>query len=142
MFLKSAAAVCSAALLAVAASGQTLDDTFTYQGELLERGRPVDGQFDFRFRRFTQATGGISITPDAVVNDVTVDDGYVEVEVDFTTSGVAFNGNRRWLEVAVRPSAGGTGTFTVLGRKELTATPNASFALRSGSSLDDAYSFG
>ncbi|MEL6796505.1 MAG: hypothetical protein AAFO89_06735, partial [Planctomycetota bacterium] len=142
MFLKSAAAVCSAALLSFAASAQPLDQTFTYQGELLDNGELATGLYDFSFRLFTDAAGQFPTGQAIFNNNVQVTDGYVETDVNF--GPVFASGNKRWLQVSVR-APGDTGPFTPLGLQELTATPYASnairadFALRSATTLGDAY---
>lgn len=141
------------ALLAAAAAGiapaQPLTEQFLYQGELTDNGTPADGNFDFQFRLFGQAAGGSQIGNVITRSNIPVDDGYVQTPVNFGGVGVLFTGERRWLDISVRPA--GAGSYTSLGRVELTATPYSSFALNaeiadfaefSGTTLDDAYENG
>ena len=62
-------------------------------------------------------------------DDVQVAAGLFTVSLDF--GAAAFTGNKRWLDIAIRPGPSG-GIYTVLGdRQELQAAPHAAFSLRS-----------
>ncbi len=103
---------------------------FTYQGELQQSGSPASGKFDFRFRLFDAATGGSQVGSTVTKDDVQVTNGRFTVELDFGT--VAFNGDARWLEIAVRPGSS-TGAYTVLSpRQPLRPVPYALYALNGG----------
>ena len=141
------------ALIAAAATGlapaQPLSEQFLYQGELTDNGVPADGNYDFQFRLFGQASGGSQIGNTITRSNTPVDDGYVQTTVGFGGIGLLFDGDRRWLQVSVRPA--GSGSYTTLGRTELTATPYSSFAINaenadfaefSGTTLDEAYENG
>lgn len=113
------------------ASAAPLGTTFTYQGQLQDQGAPATGSYDFLFRLFDAASNGNQIGSSVVVGDVTVTDGVFTAPIDFGAS--AFNGEARYLDVAVRPGAS-TGSYTPLTpRQPLTATPYALQSLASGS---------
>jgi hypothetical protein len=112
-----------------------LDDAFTYQGRLTESNAPANGAYDFQFTIFGAATGSAQVCTTAA-NDVTQKDNVQVTGGMFTTSlefcPEAFDGEARWLEIAIRPGAS-TGTYTVLSpRQEITPTPYALFAKRVG----------
>lgn len=108
---------------ALATLAQTLGPEFTYQGLVEQSGTPLDNTADFQFRLFTALTGGTQIGSTQAVNNVTVTEGRFAAELNFGAS--AFDGNERYLEIALRSPAGG-GTFTTLTpRQPLTAVPYA-----------------
>jgi hypothetical protein len=113
----------AALLLGSSASFATpLGTSFTYQGQLESSGLPLDGTADVIFGLFDAAAGGTHLGNEQV-NNVTVEKGLFTAGIDF--GAATFNGDARWLEIAVRIPAGG-GVFTVLSpRQALTATPYA-----------------
>lgn len=131
----------AALLLAAAAATPALAQVgtgLTYQGRLQVSGTPVNGTADLQFRLFDSSSGGFQIGPTASYSNVNVTDGLVTINsIDFGDQ--AFNGNARWLEVAVRSPAG-SGSFVILTpRQRINATP---YALKvpgvDGHSLDAA----
>ncbi|MCA9829548.1 MAG: hypothetical protein R3B97_17340 [Dehalococcoidia bacterium] len=110
----------------VLAAPTELTDSFTYQGRLTDNNQPASGAYDFRFIAYDAETGG-----DQVGLTVTKDDLPVSAGVFTTTLSLgpdAFNGDARWLEIAVRPGAS-TGTYTVLSpRQPISAVPYAIYA--------------
>ena len=76
---------------------------FTYQGRLMEREQSAEGLYDLQFKLFDGPADGNQTGGTVEANDVDVIDGYFTLELDFG-SGV-FDGDARWLEVAVRPGA-------------------------------------
>src|SRR5262245_19209804 len=73
---------------------------FTYQGRLIDGGGPANGTYDLEFRLFDVDSGGSQLATD-LAKGVLITGGLFTVEVDFRLS--PFNGDERWLEVAVRP---------------------------------------
>jgi hypothetical protein len=106
-----------------------LGTAFTYQGRLTDGGGAANGLYDLQFTLFSAETEGTQVGPIVTAEDVAVTDGLFTVPLDF--GAAAFAGDARWLELAVRPGAGGP--FTVLGpRQALTATPNALYSRTAG----------
>ena len=102
-----------------------MGSAFTYQGRLADAGNAATGPYDFEFRLFDSVVGGSQVGTPAVREDVPVSDGLFTVGLDF--GATAFAGSRRWLEIRVRPGAGGT--FQALSpRQELTPSPHAAFS--------------
>ena len=107
------------------AAAQPVGTAFTYQGRLDDAGSPASGVYDFQFQLFDAATGGSPVAPTVLEDDVAVATGVFTVSLDF---GTAFAGDKRWLEVGVRPGTG-TGSYTTLSpRQELSPTPSAVFS--------------
>ncbi len=99
---------------------------FTYQGLLHESGAALNGNVDLTFVLYDGLNDGHVVGKTNVVNDLAISNGLLNVTLDF--GGGAFDGNPRWLEIAVRPAAS-VGIFTQLQpRTPLTATPYAVFA--------------
>lgn len=103
-----------------------LGTAFTYQGQLKDGGNPANGAYDFEFALYDALSGGAQIGSTVSANDVTVTNGYFTTPLDFGAS--AFTGDKRYLEIRVRPGAS-SGAYTTLSpRQELTATPYALYA--------------
>jgi predicted regulator of Ras-like GTPase activity (Roadblock/LC7/MglB family) len=119
-----------AVLLAASLSAQgPLGTGFTYQGRLTDNGAGPTGSYDFEFRAFDAPAGGTQAGITTGLGSVPVAAGVFTVTIDLG-AGV-FTGSRRWLEIRVRPA--GVGSFTTLSpRQELTAVPNALYALNAG----------
>ncbi len=115
--------------LAAPSFAQPITNEITYQGELKNGGTVVNGTADFQFRLFTAAAGGAQVGPILAANALAVADGRFTVGLDF---GSVFDGNQRFLEIAVRSPAG-SGAFTTLTtRQALKAAPYALHALNPG----------
>ena len=113
---------------AVHARPTPLGSTITYQGQLRSSGAPYNGTADFTFALFDAASAGTQIGSTLAANAVVVTNGTFMVSLDF--GALAFNGDNRWLEIAVRTPAGGPGAFTTLTpRQPFTAVPYALRAL-------------
>lgn len=108
-----------------------LTTTFTYQGRLTDAGSPANGTYDLRFILYDAETGGAQVGSTVARDDVPVANGLFTVDLDF--GGNAFQGDARWLEIAVRPGTS-TGAHTVLSpRQSVSPAPYALFAATSGS---------
>jgi hypothetical protein len=106
-----------------------LGDSITYQGELRSGGSVVNGTADFQFRLFTAPSGGSQVGATLGANAIAVVDGRFTVALDF---GAVFDGNQRYLEIAVRSPAGGGSFTTLTGRQELKGAPYAIYAKNPG----------
>jgi len=93
---------------------------FTYQGQIKRDGALYTGTCDLEFRLWDAATAGAQQGPLFPVNDVSVDNGVLAVELNF---GNQFMGQARWLEPAAR--CADDAAFTTLPRVALTAAPYA-----------------
>ncbi|CAG0935024.1 hypothetical protein TFLX_03848 [Thermoflexales bacterium] len=116
------------------ASGQqisaSLGTAFTYQGQLKNASGPVTDTCDFQFGLWDAVTSGTLIATDLNRANVSVTNGLFTTPIDFGVN--AFEGNARWLEIAVRCPAG-SGSFTTLTpRQPLTPAPYALYAATSG----------
>lgn len=100
---------------------------FTYQGELIQAGEPVDGDCDFEFTLWDEPVGGVQIGLVHAISNLPVAGGRFTVLLNDAAQfgATPFNGKARFLEIAVRAPAGG-GAFTTLSpRQELTPAPYA-----------------
>lgn len=103
--------------------------SFTYQGELKSAGVPFTGAADFQFTLHDAPTGGTQIGSTLTSNGASVSNGRFAMRLDFGPG--AFNGDERYIEIAVRAS-GDPGPFvTLTPRQALTAAPYALYALNS-----------
>jgi hypothetical protein len=99
---------------------------FTYQGRLLDNSVIADGLHDFQFKLYDSAEDGIQQGQTLSFDDIDVIEGYFTALLDFGDR--VFDGNDRWLQIAVRPGAS-TGSFTTLEpRQPITPTPYALYA--------------
>jgi hypothetical protein len=122
--------------IAIAVSGpahgeMALGTAFTYQGRLTDGDSPATGIYEFEFRIYdAHADPSNQVGDTYSLRSVQVIDGLFTVKLDF--GGDAFNGNARWLQIAVRPQ-GTTEPHAVLSpRQELTAAPYALYAMNAG----------
>lgn len=99
---------------------------FTYQGYLTDvSGNPVDASCDFRFRLYDAASSGAQVGSDQVIPGVTVNDGYFCVGVDLGADD--FNGDPRWLEVAIKGP--GDPQYTAMPRQAVSPVPYALYVM-------------
>ncbi len=108
-----------------------IGSSFTYQGRLVDGGSAPTGAYDIRFVLFDAAVGGSQVpnSPILTRDDVAVAAGLFSVELDFG-DGV-FDGEARWIELAVKP--GTSGNFTVLNpRQPVQPIPQAMYAQTAG----------
>ncbi len=122
LFVAAAALVTATTSLCAAPVGSA----FSYQGSLREAGAPANGTYDFEVCLFPIASGGSAIGCNPIFDDQPVVDGLFTLTLDFGTA--PFRGEARWLELRVRPGAGGS--FTPLApRTALQPVPYALHAL-------------
>lgn len=105
------------------AGAAPISSAFTYQGRLNTDGSAASGAFDFQFHLFGEATDGTALAGPVNVAAVTVSNGLFQVTLDFGPA--AFNGDARWLEIAVKNSASGDPLQLLSPRQAITATPYA-----------------
>lgn len=102
---------------------------FTFQGQLKDAGGPVTGSCDMTFGLFDDALAGTQIGS-LIAATVPVSNGQFTVMLnsngEFGAS--AFDGNARWLEVAVQ-CLGDTSFSTLNPRQQISAAPYAHQAL-------------
>src|SRR5437867_1363256 len=98
---------------------------FTYQGRLNAGGVPVTGIYDLRFMIFAVPSGGGggAVAAGPITNLTSINEGLFSVALDFGSN--AFNGEGRWLEIAVRIHGNPGGFTTLRPRQPITATPYA-----------------
>ncbi len=121
-------------VLTAAAGNSPLSSSFTYQGQLTTAGKAVEGTADLRLTLWDAAAGGTQVGSTLARDAVVVTEGVFTVQLDFGTS--AFDGNGRWLEVAVRSPAGAGNFQTLSPRQTVSVTP---YALQTrGIFVDDA----
>lgn len=114
---------CVAGAARLAFAQTPLGSQFTYQGRLQAAGMPAVGTADFRFALFDAVSGGTQIGTTQTSSNIAVVGGVFTLPIDFGVS--AFNGDARWIEVAVRSPAGSGGFTTLAPRQPLSATPYA-----------------
>ncbi|MBC7263072.1 MAG: hypothetical protein H5T64_01800 [Chloroflexi bacterium] len=103
---------------------------FTYQGRLIKDGNPVNGTADIQFSLWDAAAGGTQIGTTQTKTNVNVTNGVFTIpDLDF--GATAFQGDARWLQIAVRSPAGSGSYTTLTPRQALTAAPYA-LSLRPG----------
>jgi len=114
---------------------QSFGTAFSYQGKLYDGGSPDNGFFDFEFRLYNHVsdTGagsqvGLTITKE----NIEVKEGAFTVLLDF--GGDVFNGDVRWLEIAIRPGelADPNVYTTLTPRQKVTPAPYALYAKTAG----------
>ncbi len=110
-----------------------LGNGITFQGKLNEADDPANGPFDFQITLYDAASGGSQVGDTLTLNDVPVINGLFTVQLNFGTS--AFQGEARWLEIAVRPGES-TARYTLLSpRQMITAVPYA-LSLQPGAAVN------
>jgi hypothetical protein len=103
---------------------ESVGTAITYQGRLDKDGVPVMATCDMTFRLYNQQTGSGQVGS-TLSQSVPISDGLFAVSLDFG-SGV-FDGQTRWLEIAVQ--CPGDGGATTLPRVKLAAAPYALYSL-------------
>lgn len=100
-----------------------ISTAFSYQGRLEFAGTAVIGDADFEISLWDDEVGGAQVAGPQLLENVVLEDGLFTLPLDFGVD--VFNGDARWLEIAVRSPAGG-GLFAVLSpRQSISAVPYA-----------------
>lgn len=108
---------------------------FSYQGQVAKDGVAYNGFCDFEFELFDAASNGSSLGSQSITN-LTVSNGVFTAKLnDQNQFGDVFQGDARWLEIAIRCPPG-SGVFTVLSpRQEILSTPYAQHTLSANDNL-------
>ena len=116
----------AAASLTLSAYAQS-STAFTYQGFLKDNNNPANAQYDLQFTLYDAPTGGNRIGNSVVFDDLQITNGLFTVEIDFGINPFS-SGQRRWIEIGIRPF-NSSGSFVILDpRIELTPVPYAIYA--------------
>jgi hypothetical protein len=108
-----------------------LTSTFTYQGQLINSGSPVSSACGFQFGLWDSASGLAQIGLTQTVSSVSVSRGLFTALLNTGNEfgDTAFNGDARWLQIAVR--CPDSGSYTAMStRQPLTSLPFALPGLR------------
>lgn len=106
---------------------------FTYQGQLRASGVPASGTYDFQFTLHDAAAAGTTIGS-VTRENITVTNGLFTVQLDF--GATAFEGDARYLQVAVRPGSSAAAYTALVPRQTLNAAPYA-LSLRPGAVISN-----
>ena len=113
-------------VLASWASASPVGSAFTYQGSLDKSGVPTSATCNFRFQLFDSLASGSPVGPTLTPAVTLLENGQFSVPLDFGPG--IFDGNNRWLEIAVQ-CPGDPGFTTLSPRQPITAAPYALYAL-------------
>src|SRR2546426_5532268 len=100
---------------------------FTYQAVLSDSGHPAQANYDLVFRIYNAETNGPLLPAPAFVENLPIASGHVAATLDFGED--IFNGQSRWLEIAVRRAGSPADYAPLLPRQLITAAPYAITAL-------------
>ena len=117
------------------ADGETaLGTAFTYQGRLTDGGVAVTGVYEFEFKLYdAHADPSNQVGSTFSLRSVLVTNGLFTVKLDFGSD--VFNGNARWLQIAVRPQSTADPHTVLSPRQELTPAPYTLYAMNGGGGL-------
>lgn len=107
-----------------------LGTSFTYQGRLTDAGSPANGTYDIRFILYDAETAGASVGTTQSKEDVAVANGLFSVDLDF--GAASWNGDARWVEIAVRPGTNVAAHTVLSPRQPISPTPYALYAKAAG----------
>jgi hypothetical protein len=129
----AAGAICAWTSTAIA---EPLGSAFAYQGYLLDADNPANDRYDIQFILFDSPYIDAVPLSAVDVNDLEVIDGHLLVDLDFGPG--LFDGNSRWLEMAVRlHGSTDPNAYTTSGlRQQLTPIPYALYAQTAGPDAD------
>jgi hypothetical protein len=127
----STIAIVLSLVFALAAFGEPVATSWTYQGQLRRSGAAYTGTCNFQFSLWDAASAGTEVNTPQSINGVNVANGLFTVILDFDDR---FTGDARWLGTSVQCS--GDGGFTPLDpRQPVTAAPYA-LSLRPGARIE------
>ncbi|HEY0458489.1 MAG TPA: tail fiber domain-containing protein [Pyrinomonadaceae bacterium] len=106
--------------LALAGGAFAQSSAFNYQGRLNDTGAAAAGTFQFQFKLYDAASGGNQVGSTLSDVSVSVTNGTFSVSLDF--GAAAFSGTDRYLEIAVRKTAGDSYT-TLTPRQKINSAP-------------------
>lgn len=116
--------------LAAPFAASPLGTAFTYQGQLSQNGAPANGACDMQLSLFDSASPTVQVGSTQTKSNVSVSNGLFTIpDLDF---GNVFDGDARWLQIAVRCPAGSGGYTTLSPLVALTPAPYAVYALTAG----------
>ena len=107
-------------------AGTPISSTFTYQGQLNLSGSAVSGPCDFQFSLWDAADVGTQIGLTQTLSAVNVANGLFTVPLNF--GATVFNGDARWLSIAVRCPAGSGAYAPLSPRQAVTPAPYAAYS--------------
>lgn len=113
------------ALAFAATSAFAQSSAFNYQGRLNDAGAAANGNFQFQFKLYDAPANGNQIGGTLSDVSVAVSNGIFSTSLDFGL--VAFSGADRYLEIAVRKTAGDAYT-TLTPRQKINSAPYAAKA--------------
>lgn len=120
----------SSSVLNMPLFASSVGTAFTYQGHLQMNGVPAAGPCDMQLGLFDAPTPTVQVGTTQTRLNVPVTNGQFTIpDLDF---GNVFNGDARWLQIAVRCPAGGGAYTTLNPLVALTPTPYAIFASSAG----------
>lgn len=123
------ATLCVVLLLNAGAFAQS-QSAFTYQGRLKLGGVPVTNTCDFRVSLWNAQSAGTQLAGPMDILNVSVDKGLFVITPDFGFD--IWDGDARFIQIAVRSPAGGGPYTTLAPRQAVTAVPYALFAQQGG----------
>jgi len=111
-----------------------LTSAFTYQGEVAWNGTAPSATVDLRFRLYDDAAAGsqVGVTVEKLATALV--DGRFTTDLDFGSN--AFDGNERYLEIAVRSPAGVGNYVTLNPRQRLAAGPNSIYSTKAATATN------
>ena len=111
-----------------------LTSAFTYQGEVAWNGTAPSATVDLRFRLFDDAAAGAQVGVTVEKLATALVDGRFTTDLDFGSN--AFDGNERYLEIAVRSPAGVGAYVTLNPRQRLAAGPNSIYSTKAATATN------
>lgn len=124
--------VSSAGYAVAAPMAAQIGTGFSYQGQLADNGAPANGAYDFKFQFLGPDNNNVlqPVSIEFIVENVSVVNGLFMTQID--AGAGAFNGDRRFLTVAVRKD-GETDFEALGGATEILPVPYALHAVTAGS---------